>query len=239
VEVYGAAKQGVAYNYLGQRCGRPHLATWAGTGLTLAAALLTGTQDVRAHSSALLGRAVAALPTEVRDSFGDDLRPVVRADAGYFAAELAHTAAGLGCDFAVAGWPPHTYTIIRRVRVDTEALSTDPRSRRRRTIDRDQLTPALDGQLDCVWATSFIVTNLPTGGDGFDNATDVEAWFGDCPSMSSSIRTPSWRRSARHSMSRHRTKPSTPRSSWRACMPRWKRPTNLGMTRRSALTRSP
>jgi len=217
VEVYGAAKQGVAYNYLGQRCGRPHLATWAGTGLTLAAALLTGTQDVRAHSSALLGRAVAALPTEVRDSFGDDLRPVVRADAGYFAAELAHTAAGLGCDFAVAarrnpamwraaatvgetnwspaigmhaaqvavtdyapaGWPPHTYTIIRRVRVDTEALSTDPRSRRRRTIDRDQLTPALDGQLDCVWATSFIVTNLPTGGDGFDNATDVEAWFGD------------------------------------------------------------
>jgi len=215
VEVYGAAKQGVAYNYLGQRCGRPHLATWAGTGLTLAADLLTGTQDVRAHSSALLGRAVAALPTEVRDSFGDDLRPVVRADAGYFAAELAHTAVGLGCDFAVAarrnpamwraaatvgetnwspaigmhaaqvavtdyapaGWPPHTYTIIRRVRVDTEALSTDPRSRRRRTIDRDQLTLALDGQLDCVWATSFIVTNLPTGGDGFDNATDVEAWF--------------------------------------------------------------
>jgi len=91
----------------------------------------------------------------VRDSFGGDLRPVVRADAGYFAAELAHTAVGLGCDFAVAarrnpamwratatvpehdwsaahrmtgaqvavsdyapaGWPPHTYTIIRRVRV--------------------------------------------------------------------------------------------------------------------------
>lgn len=70
VEVYAAAKQGVAYNYLGQRCGRPHLATWAGTGLTLAADLLTGTQDVRAHSSALLGRAVAALPTEVRISHG-------------------------------------------------------------------------------------------------------------------------------------------------------------------------
>ena len=132
----------------------------------------------------------------------------MRADAGYFAAELAHTALGLGCDFAVAakrnpamwraaagvpeqdwspaigmhaaqvavvdyapaGWPPHTYTLIRRVRVDAEQISTDPRSRRRRTIDRDQLTLALDGQLDHAWATSFIVTNLPTGGESFDTA---------------------------------------------------------------------
>jgi hypothetical protein len=217
VEVYGRRKRGVAYNYQGQRCGRPHLATWAGTGLTLAADLLTGVQDVRAHSSALLRRAIAALPAEVREGFGDDLRPVVRADAGYFAAELAHTAIELGCDFAVAakrnpamwraaasiteqdwtpavgmhaaqvavsdyapaGWPPGTYTIIRRVRVDTETISTDARSRRRRTIDRDQLTLALDGHLDHVWATSFIVTNRPTGGTGFDTATDVEAWFGD------------------------------------------------------------
>ncbi len=195
VEVYGRRKQGVAYNYQGQRCGRPHLATWADTGLTLAADLLTGVQDVRAHSSGLLARAVAALPAEVRAGFSDDLRPVVRADAGYFAAELAHTAVELGCDFAVAakrnpamwraaaavseqdwsaaigmpgaqvavsdyapaGWPPGTYTVIRRVRVDAETISTDPRSRRRRTIDTDQLTLALDGQLDCVWATSFIV----------------------------------------------------------------------------------
>jgi len=214
VEVYGRLKRGVAYNYLGQRAGRPHLATWADTGLTLAADLLTGVQDVRAHSSALLGRAVAALPAEVRDSFSDTHRPAVRADAGYFAAELAHTAVGLGCDFAVAakrnpamwraaaigeqdwspanrmtgaqvavcdyapaGWPPGTYTIIRRVRVDAEQVSTDPRSRRRRTIDRDQLTLLLDGVADHGWATSFIVTNLPTGGAGFDTATDVEAWF--------------------------------------------------------------
>ncbi len=156
VEVYGRLKRGVAYNYQGQRAGRPHLATWADTGLTLAADLLTGVQDVRSHSSGLLGRAVAALPDDVRDSFSDTHRPVVRADAGYFAAELAHTAVGLGCDFAVAakrnpamwraaaavpehdwsaahrmtgaqvavsdyapaGWPPGTYTIIRRVRID-------------------------------------------------------------------------------------------------------------------------
>jgi len=102
VEVYGRRKRGVAYNYQGQRAGRPHLATWANTGLTVAADLLTGVQDVRAHSSDLLRRAVAALPDEVRAGFSDANRPVVRADAGYFAAELAHTAIGLGCDFAVA-----------------------------------------------------------------------------------------------------------------------------------------
>ncbi len=215
VEVYGRLKRGVAYNYQGQRAGRPHLATWADTGLTLAGDLLTGVQDVRAHSSALLARAVAALPAEVRDSVDDAHRPVVRADAGYFAAALAHTAVGLGCDFAVAakrnpalwraaagvpeqdwsaahrmtgaqvavadyapaGWPPGTYTLIRRVRVEAADISTDPRSRRRRTIDRDQLALVLDGVTDHGWATSFIVTNVPTGGDGFDTATDVEAWF--------------------------------------------------------------
>jgi len=69
-------------------------------------------------------------------------------------------------DYAPAGWPPHTYTIIRRVRVDAEAISTDPRSRRRRTIDRDQLALVLDGIAEHGWATSFIVTNLPTGGAG-------------------------------------------------------------------------
>jgi hypothetical protein len=37
VEVYGRKKRGVAYNYLGQRCGRPHVATWAETATALAA----------------------------------------------------------------------------------------------------------------------------------------------------------------------------------------------------------
>ena len=96
VEVYGRRKRGVAYNYQGQRAGRPHLATWANTGLTVAADLLTGVQDVRAHSSDLLRRAVAALPDEVRAGFSDANRPVVRADAGYFAAELATPRSGWG-----------------------------------------------------------------------------------------------------------------------------------------------
>ncbi|MBA2551085.1 MAG: hypothetical protein H0V13_08580, partial [Nocardioidaceae bacterium] len=38
------------------------------------------------------------------------------------------------CDYAPAGWPTDCYTIVRRVRVDAETISGDPRSRRRRTI---------------------------------------------------------------------------------------------------------
>jgi len=172
---------------------------------------------------------VAALPTDVREGGGDTHRPVVRADAGYFAAELAHTAVELGCDFAVAarrnpamwraaasvaeadwspaigmhatqvavtdyapaGWPPHTYTIIRRVRVDAEAISTDPRSRRRRTIDRDQLALVLDGIAEHGWATSFIVTNLPTGGAGFDSPRRWRRVFGCAPTSRTASAKPS------------------------------------------------
>jgi hypothetical protein len=36
VEVYGSKKRGVAYNYQGQRAGRPHLASWAETEIPLA-----------------------------------------------------------------------------------------------------------------------------------------------------------------------------------------------------------
>src|SRR6266511_328128 len=42
VEVYGRKKRGVAYNYAGQRCGRPHVACWAETTTVLAADLLSG-----------------------------------------------------------------------------------------------------------------------------------------------------------------------------------------------------
>lgn len=53
-------------------------------------------------------------------------------------------------DHAPAGWPPEAYTIVRRVRIRAENLSTEPRARRRRTIPAEQLTLALDGALDPV-----------------------------------------------------------------------------------------
>jgi hypothetical protein len=48
-------------------------------------------------------------------------------------------------DYAPAGWPPDTGCVVRRARVRTADVSTDPRARRRRTIPKDQLVLALDG----------------------------------------------------------------------------------------------
>lgn len=96
VEVYGSKKKGVAYNYAGQRCGRPHLATWAEAGLSVAADLLAGNDDVRPRAAGLLRRALAAIPASVRASAaaGDRLR--TRADAGYFTGDLARAAVDAG-----------------------------------------------------------------------------------------------------------------------------------------------
>lgn len=97
VEVYGPAKGGVAYNYQGQRCGRPHVATWAQTQTTLAADLMAGDQDPRSHAAGLLARALDGLPEAVRGA----ARIALRADAGYFAGELARAAHGHGIAFAI------------------------------------------------------------------------------------------------------------------------------------------
>lgn len=221
VEVYGAKKQGVAYNYAGQRCGRPYLATWAEAGLTTAADLLAGNDDVRPRAADMLRRGLAGIPEKIRTraAAGDRLR--TRADAGFFTADLAMTAVEQGCDFAIAakrnsamwrayasidpdawvdaigmagaqvaavdyapaGWPDGTYTIVRRVRVDAEQISADPRSRRRRTIDPGQLALALEGTATHAYAVSFIVTNIPANdrpGQHTGNAEsilEVEAWF--------------------------------------------------------------
>ena len=87
VEVYGRKKRGVAYNYQGQRVGRPHVAAWAETEIVLAADLGDGTDDPRATAPDLLRRALASLPERVRAG-----RAALRADAGYFAGALARAA---------------------------------------------------------------------------------------------------------------------------------------------------
>jgi len=97
VEVYGRKKRGMAYNYQGQRCGRPHVASWAQTATVLAADLMAGNEDPRRHAGALLRRAIAALPALVRAT----AKILLRADAGYFAGELARTALFAGVQFAI------------------------------------------------------------------------------------------------------------------------------------------
>ena len=102
VEVYGSRKRGVAYNYQGQRAGRPHVAAWAETEIPLAADLLAGDQDPRSSVVALLGRALAALPQAVRDGAAAAGRTIaLRADAGYFAGDLARAAAKADMAFAI------------------------------------------------------------------------------------------------------------------------------------------
>jgi Transposase DDE domain group 1 len=78
------------------------------------------------------------------------------------------------CDYTPAGWPPGTVTVVRRVKVRARDISTDPRARRRRTIPKDQLALALDGQVDHVYAYSFIATNVDVSTPA--KAVAVEAW---------------------------------------------------------------
>jgi hypothetical protein len=96
VEVYGRKKRGVAYNYQGQRCGRPHVAAWAEASTVLAADLMAGNEDPRPHAPQLLQRALAALPAKARAG-----RVRLRADTGYFAGELARAALLSGVEFAI------------------------------------------------------------------------------------------------------------------------------------------
>jgi hypothetical protein len=208
VEVYGRRKAGVAYNYQGQRVGRPHVATWAETGIALAAQLGSGTDDPRPEAAGLLRRALASLPRGVR-------RVALRADAGYFAVDLAVAAHREGVGFAIgakritplwaalagvtetdwteaidmpaaqvavtgycpAWWPTSTRLLIRRVRLEPDQISTDPRSRRRRTLHPDQrvLPLAELADADAVYAYSFILTNLDVSTPSA--AAAVEHWY--------------------------------------------------------------
>ncbi len=78
-------------------------------------------------------------------------------------------------DYVPGGWPDGTACVVRRVRYDAATISADPRARRRRTIPKDQLALALDGELDTLYAYSFIATNLPV--DTGAQAVAVEAWY--------------------------------------------------------------
>jgi hypothetical protein len=120
----------------------------------------------------------------------------LRADAGYFAVDLAIAAHRAGITFAIgakriaalwrtsdtvgksdwgdaidmpgaqvavdnyipAWWPTDTRLLIRRVRLDSDRISSDPRARRRRTLHPDQRTLPIDelAAADAVYGYSFI-----------------------------------------------------------------------------------
>ena len=210
VEVYGRRKRGVAYNHQGQRVGRPHVAAWAETEIALAADLGDGTDDPRATAPDLLRRALACLPAAARAG-----RVGLRADAGYFAGQLARAAHDAKIAFAIGArriaplwrlldglaedawhdaiemdnaqvavaqycpdwWPADTRLLIRRVLLDPEQVSSDPRSRRRRTLHPGQRAlpfPELARQ-PAVYAYRFILTNLDVTAPSL--AAAAEHWY--------------------------------------------------------------
>ena len=143
-----------------QVCGRPRLRADAGYfDKALAHAAVDAGCDfaIAAKRNAAAWRALAAV--------AEDAWSPARGMAG---GQVA------ACDYAPEGWPPGTYTIIRRVKIPAKDISADPRARRRRTVPQDQLALALGGQLDHVWAVSFIVTNIPANQPDY---VGLEAWF--------------------------------------------------------------
>jgi Transposase DDE domain group 1 len=210
VEVYGRKKRGVAYNHQGQRVGRPHVAAWAETEIVLAADLGDGSDDPRATAPGLLRRALGCLPRRARAG-----RVAMRADAGYFAGQLARAAHDERIAFAIGAkriaplwrllaglaeedwhdaiemdnaqvavaeycpdwWPASTRLLVRRVLLDPEQVSADPRSRRRRTLHPDQRALPLPelAQAGAIYAYSFILTNLDVCTP--DKGAAAEHWY--------------------------------------------------------------
>jgi hypothetical protein len=143
-----------------QVCGRPRVRADAGY---FDAALANGAVElgcdfaIAAKRNSAAWRAYSAIP----DTDWQDARDMTGAQVA-------------ACDYVPAGWPEDTYTLVRRVKIAAQELSADPRSRRRRTVHKDQLALALGGAADHVWAVSFIVTNIPAN---HSDLVGLEAWF--------------------------------------------------------------
>jgi Transposase DDE domain group 1 len=137
--------------------GRPRVRADAGlfSGQVAHAAVAAGADfGIAAKRNSAVWRAISTIP--------DDAWQPARGMPG---AEVARVA------YAPAGWPEGTYAVVRRVRVAAEAVSADPRARRRRTFAPGQLRLALGGDLDELFSYSMIVTNID------DDPVSLEAWF--------------------------------------------------------------
>lgn len=201
IEVFGRQKQGVAYNYLGQLAGRVLLGTWAEAGVALAVQTMAGNDDPRPAAPDVVTAAIAGLPAgldraRVRMDSGFFDRNIIEAvlaagadvcvaaprnpavvrawgaidDTTWQPATGMRDAQVAEAVYTPSGWPAMR-CIVRRVRHPAERISTDPRARRRRTLDKTQLKLVLDGEADHAYGYSVLLTTL----DG--DPVDIEHWF--------------------------------------------------------------
>jgi hypothetical protein len=149
-----------------------------------AAARASGRVALRADAGYFAGAlARAAHDEKIAFAIGAKrIAPLWRLLAG-LAEEDWHDAIDMdGAQVAVAGycpdwWPASTRLLIRRVLLDPEQVSADPRSRRRRTLHPDQRAlplPELAGT-SRIYTYSFILTNLDLSSP--DKAAAVEHWY--------------------------------------------------------------
>ena len=83
------------------------------------------------------------------------------AEDGWKAADGLRDAEVAETSYSPSGWEEEPLRlIIRRVAHPADALSDDPRARRRSTIPKDQLTLGLAGALDTVYGYIFILTDV-------------------------------------------------------------------------------
>ena len=176
-EVYGRQKRGVACNHHGQRVGRPHVATWAETGVAPAADLMGGNDDPRSHPAGLFEGVEFAIGAKRIAPLWRSLSGIAETD--WVDAVDTHAAQVAVTDYCPDWWPARTRLLIRRVRLDIDAGQVwgDPRSRRRRTLHPDQraLPPPELADADAVYAYSFIMTNLDVSTP--ERAATVEHWY--------------------------------------------------------------
>jgi len=99
------------------------------------------------------------------------------AEADWHDAAGMHAAQVAVSDYCPDWWPVTTRLLIRRVRLDPDQVSADPRSRRRRTLHPDQRAlpfPEL-AKADAIYACSFILTSLDVSTAG--KAAAAEHWY--------------------------------------------------------------
>ena len=68
-------------------------------------------------------------------------------------------------------WPGEPRAVVRRVRVEAADIRADPRSRRLRTVDSDELKAVREGRVDHAFSYTMILTSLD------DDAVELEHWF--------------------------------------------------------------